>query len=242
MGTSNLLNFFFVFTALCSVFRVIHSQPQEYNGFDNTECIYTVPFGSYGRYKSDLSTYFENDNLAVAFRGIGNWIFYDYAGYEGVSETMVLRQRSLCVPLQVLASRVSSMRFAGDPSDYSAPSITLYEGTDFRGKEIYITDDNPKALFGTNLDSQGGWSDKFGSLIVTGGPSACWTLYYAIGYMSTASSCICGGNSTDFAPLLVRNNPFPPFNMVGSVKKGCVAVSNSKLQIPPGFNSEGLID
>lgn len=157
-----------------------------------------------------------------------SFIFYDHRGYNGDFEVVSLRSRTTCVPLRALTRRVSSVKYAGKPEDYRAPTVTLYKGVNFTGREIYVTDEHPKALFGdetgTNL---GGYSEPFGSLIVTGNSSSCWTLYENVGY-GGLTSCVCGHETTDFYPLLVPVNPFPPSNMVGSVRKGCFESESDK--------------
>ena len=158
---------------------------------------------------------------------LSSWIFYDYPGYTGDSYVVVLRSWLTCVPLRGFASRASSVKYVGDGKDYRVPSITLYKGSNFTGQEIYITDDHHKALFGgPSTDGpggwmdNGGWSEEFGSFIITGDSSSCWTLYYAIGH-HLSSRCVCGQDTSNYYPLMVPNDPLPPANRIGSVRKGC---------------------
>jgi len=227
--------------AICSEFwsgTTSQAVYQVFSGFDNLNCVYTEPFGLLGRYMLDLKNYNDNDDVAVAVSGLGNWIFYDEHGYTGESEAVVLRVYSQCVPLKTLVSRASSIRYVGDPQDYRLPSITIYQGSNFQGREIYINADHPKVLFDVDRPN-GGWSEEFGSFIITGDSSSCWTLHYSIG-QGSPSICVCAQSSNNFTPFFVANNPFPPYNSIGSVTKGCSNKPSAKRHVIPGFDSQGI--
>jgi len=121
-----------------------------------------------------------------------------------------------CRNLNSLGGKLTSVRFAGDKSDYRLNTLTIYKEEFFQDQEEFTNGD----LANVNLK-------QHKSLIVTGTSS--WTLYDQPWYGGNAI-CVYPEPSATFKPLLaynIDNQLKVPFNSIRSIRLGCNGVKSS---------------
>jgi len=153
------------------------------------------------------------DNRAESGCVNGIWLFYDQPNFnQGIDTTMeyVFGPANDCVNFATLGNRLTSMRFAGEPADYRADSITFYETTYFQGAEEYTVNPLPQL----NL------SGRIRSLIVTG--NSPWTVYSSSSYLGD-SICVYPPRPGSYEPAFVSDTRQinAPWGSIRSVQKGC---------------------
>src|SRR5271156_871850 len=103
------------------------------------------------------------------------WIFYNYRNFnddldisDGNAEYVFGRLKdgsNYCFNFTTLNSAVTSARFGGIASDYSASTLTFFEGSHFQGTEEYLNSDKPNLML----------SRRVRSMVLTGMDA--WTVF-----------------------------------------------------------------
>jgi len=129
----------------------------------------------------------------------------------------------------ILDRRVSSVRFAGVPTDYKADTFTIYAREYFQGAEDFTTSDKPTVVVTYHE-----------SLIITGNSS--WTVYDQRYYGGNSICLSITGSS--YAPQFIPSlsSIGVPNGSIQSMRKGCFAENIKKLtgDIVKGSNFEAI--
>ncbi|CAL4117393.1 unnamed protein product, partial [Meganyctiphanes norvegica] len=171
-------------------------------------------------YVPDLGQYnFDNSIDSACVTGI--WLYYENTEYNKMAGRVYwLHGIDFCGNFpNDYTDMISSVRFAGDPTNWQADTLTVYEGQYFTGNEFYCTSDCG-SLGNLDLDAS--------SLIVTG--TSPWTVYDGTNYSGQA---ICvypnetdngqNGNSFSFGMWPETSTLGAPDNTIRSARKGCWA-------------------
>ncbi|CAG7725905.1 unnamed protein product [Allacma fusca] len=162
------------------------------------------------QYVEDLGVLAWND-IAKSVSVTGGWILYEHGFYNrGSNSGTEFIANSDCTNLQYLPEKVSSLRFAGDKSNYRINSVTLYKSRYFQEDEEFTTQD----LRNLNMQEQA-------SFIITG--KAGWTFYDRTNFQGN-SICVSPPNTDSPDPYFVPDMDQIlniRFNSIRSIKLGC---------------------
>jgi len=166
------------------------------------------------QYVDDLAeTAFDNRVRSVCVTGI--WLFYQDPLYNSDGPRgmeYVFGRDNYCVNIRTLPNAVSSLRYAGRSTDFSADMFTLYEFDYFQGEEEYTYTELP------NLNLVG----NHASIIITGRNN--WRVYDQPNYLGNELCLVVPEKDNPRpAPAFIADvsNAAIPHGSIRSVKKGC---------------------
>ncbi|CAG7719517.1 unnamed protein product [Allacma fusca] len=160
------------------------------------------------RYVEDLGVFGWND-VAKSASVTGGWILYEHAFFnQGSNSATEYIANKPCTNLEYVPGEVSSLRFAGEKSNYLINSVTLYKSRYFQEEEEFTTGD----LGLLNLQQQA-------SFIITG--NAGWTFYDSANFQGN-SICVYPPSSDPYFVHDMDQMLNIPTNSIRSIKFGCV--------------------